>query len=181
MITQTSSRLPPAPPPAVMAEIRRRLSGRELQALETVFALRIAAQQVENTVTEWMAGSVGSTARWQVLTLLWAAHGRGVPHKDIVAAMGVTRATVSGLMAGLEREGFVSSRADRDDRRKLLATLTPKGGAVMGKAIEANKSRLRAVFTSFSSAELTTLAELLRRVREGFAARAPAPAAAHSR
>jgi DNA-binding MarR family transcriptional regulator len=164
-----------------MEEIRRRLSGRELQALETVFALRTAAQQVENTVTEWMAGSVGSTARWQVLTLLWAARGRGVPHKDIVAALGVTRATVSGLMAGLEREGFVTSRADRDDRRKLLATLTPRGETVMNKAIEANKRRLSTVLASFSSAELTGLAALLQRVREGFASHAQMPAAAHSR
>jgi len=28
------------------------------------------------------------------------------PHKDIVAEMGVTRATVSGLMTPFEREGF---------------------------------------------------------------------------
>jgi DNA-binding MarR family transcriptional regulator len=52
---------------------------------------------------------------------LWATKGDGLPHKDIVEAMGVTRATVSGLMAALEREGFVRSTIDRDDRRKLIA------------------------------------------------------------
>jgi DNA-binding MarR family transcriptional regulator len=31
--------------------------------------------------------------------------------------MGVTHATVSGLMAALEREGFVKSDVDPDDRR----------------------------------------------------------------
>jgi DNA-binding MarR family transcriptional regulator len=170
MATPTPPRLPPAPPPAVMEEIRRRLSGRELQALEAVFALRTTAQQAENAITEWMAGTVGSTARWQILVLLWAARGRGVPHKDIVAALGVTRATVSGLMAALEREGFVKSAVDRDDRRQLLAALTSRGEAIIVKGIEVNQGRLRAVFAGFSPAELTAFTALLHRVREGFAA-----------
>src|SRR5947209_4574534 len=99
MTARTLSQLPRTPPPAIMEELRRRLSGRELQAVESVFALRMTAQQVDNALTEWMAGSAGSPARWQILMLLWVARGRGVPHKDIVAALGVTRATVSGLMA----------------------------------------------------------------------------------
>ncbi len=32
-----------------------------------------------------------------------------MPQKEIVAALGVTRATVSGLIAVLEREGLVKS------------------------------------------------------------------------
>jgi DNA-binding MarR family transcriptional regulator len=153
-----------------MEEIRQHLSRREVQAVETVFALRNTAQQADNAITEWFTGTVGSPARFQILILLWAARGSGTPHKEIVAALGVTRATVSGLMAALEREGLVKSSIDRDDRRNLLATLTSRGESVIGKAIEANSSRLRVVFASLSSAELTTFTALLQRVREGFAA-----------
>jgi DNA-binding MarR family transcriptional regulator len=173
MAAPTAHRLPPTPPLAIMEALRARLSGRELQAAEAVFALRIASQQAENAITEWLADTAGSPARYQILMLLWAATGRGVPHKDIVAAMGVTRATVSELMAALEREGFVRSSGDPDDRRQLLATLTSRGEAVMSKALEVNKARLRRVFASLSSAELTELTALLQRVREGFAASAP--------
>jgi DNA-binding MarR family transcriptional regulator len=169
----TAHRLPPTPPLAIKEALRARLSGRELQAVEAVFALRIASQQAENAITEWLADTAGSPARYQILMLLWAATGHGVPHKDIVAAMGVTRATVSELMAALEREGFVRSSGDPDDRRQLLATLTSRGEAVMSKALEVNKARLRRVFGSLSSAELTELTALLQRVREGFAAAAP--------
>jgi DNA-binding MarR family transcriptional regulator len=35
--------------------------------------------------------------------------------------MGVTRATVSGLMAALERDGLVKSYSDEEDRRKFIA------------------------------------------------------------
>jgi len=63
----------------------------------------------------------------------------------------------------------VKSSVDRYDRRKLLATLTSRGEAVVGKGIEVNIARLRAVFASLSSGELTTLTALLHRLREGFA------------
>jgi hypothetical protein len=51
------------------------------------------------------------------------------------------------------------------------AELTSKGEAVVNKAFEANLARFRSVFASLSSTELTSLMELLHRIREGF----PAP------
>jgi len=164
--TRQAPKLHVGPPPAVMEEIRRRLSERDVQGLQALFALRAAAQQADNALSEWMADTVGSFARYQILMALWATKGKGIPHKDIVAAMGVTRATVSGLMAALEREGFVKSSVDRDDRRKLIAKLTARGEAVITKAFEFNAARLHAMFASLSSAELTSLTALLHRVRE---------------
>jgi DNA-binding MarR family transcriptional regulator len=160
---------PQGPPPAVMKKIRQRLSEREVQGLRTVFTLRATAQHVVNAISEWMAGSVGSVARYQILMALWATKGNGISHKDIVAAMGVTRATVSGLMAALERDGLVKSQVDGEDRRKLIARLTAKGEAVIKKQHELNLVKFRAVFTSFTSEELSSLTALLHRFRKAFA------------
>jgi DNA-binding MarR family transcriptional regulator len=174
MNARKPSQLPSEPPPAVTEALRNRLSGRELEAFGAVFAVRTTAQLMANAITEWMANLAGSPARFQILMLLWAASGRGVPHKEIVAAHGVTRATVSGLMAALERDGLVTSAVASDDRRNLLARLTPKGEATVEKALEINKARLRAAFTALSSDEVTTLTTLLQRVRQGFAVSAVA-------
>jgi len=160
----------PGPPPAVMEKIRQHLSEHELQGLRTVFTLRATAQHVDNAISEWMAGSVGSVARYQILMALWASKGKGISHKHIVAAMGVTRATVSGLMASLKRDGLVKSQVDGGDRRKLIARLTAKGEAVIKKQHELNLVKFRAVFTSFTSDELSSLTALLHRFREAFAA-----------
>jgi DNA-binding MarR family transcriptional regulator len=162
------SQLPSEPPPGLMTALGSRISGREQQALGAVFVVRSTAQQMDNAVTGWMADSASTPARFQILMLIWAARGRGVPHKEIVAALGVTRATVSGLMAALERDGLVTSAVASDDRRNLLASLTPKGKSIVEKAIESNKTRLRTAFTALSSDELTTLTTLLERVRQGF-------------
>jgi DNA-binding MarR family transcriptional regulator len=159
----------PGPPPAVMQKIRGRLTEREVQGMETLFALRAAAQQVENTIGEWLADTVGSTARYHILMALWTSKGEGIPHKDIVEAMGVTRATMSGLMTALEREGFVKSTIDKQDRRKQVARLTSKGETVIKKAFEVNVSRFREVFASLPPEELAGLRKLLQRIRETFA------------
>jgi len=165
---------PQGPPPAVLKKIRQRLSEREVQGLRTVFTLRATAQHVDNAISDWMAGSVGSVARYQILMALWASKGRGISHKDIVAAMGVTRATVSGLMAALEGDGLVKSQVDGADRRKLIARLTAKGEAVIKKQHKVNLVRFRAAFASFTSEELENLTALLHRFRNVFAAAAEA-------
>ena len=161
---------PLGPPPAVMQKIRQHLSEPELQGLGTVFILRATAQHVDNAISEWMAGSVGSVARYQILMALWASKRKGISHKHIVEAMGVTRATVSGLMTALERDSLVKSRVDCEDRRKLIARLTSKGEAVIKKRHELNLVKFRAVFSSFTSEELSSLTTLLHRFREAFAA-----------
>ena len=153
-----------------MEAFRERLSERDLLAIGVVFSLRATARQVDNVVTEWLAGSAGSAARFQILALLWGSRGRAVPHKEIVAALKVTGATVSEQMAGLARDGLVKSVVDRDDRRNLIASLTSRGQTVMDTAFGANTARLRATFAPLSTDDLTSFMSLLQRIRQSFEA-----------
>ncbi|HTW72559.1 MAG TPA: MarR family transcriptional regulator [Acetobacteraceae bacterium] len=153
-----------------MAALRKRVPGRDLAAFGAVFALRTAAQQVDNAINEWMAGTAGTPARFQILALLWASGVGGMPHKEIVQALQVTRATVSGLMAALERDGLVKSAVDRDDRRNLIANLTSRGRAIFEKAIDGNLASMRVAFATLSAEEQETLTSLLQRLRQGFIA-----------
>ncbi len=141
-----------------------------LPGVEVLCALRGTAQQIDNAVNEWMAGSL---ARHEILMSVRATQGAVISHKDIVEAMGVTRATVSGLMAALEREGLVKSSVDAGDRRKLIARLTAKGEIVVEEAFGVAMARFGRLFAAFSREELMTLTALLNRVREEFGIRAP--------
>ena len=170
MPPRTPHRLPSEPPPTVMEALRRRFTSQELPALDVVFALRMTAQQVDNAITEWMADTAGTPARFQILGLLWASGPSSVPHKEIVKALQVTRATVSGLMGALERDGLVQSSVDRDDRRNLMATLTSKGRSIFERAIDSNTAALRVAFATLSANERVTLTSLLQRLRQGFIA-----------
>jgi DNA-binding MarR family transcriptional regulator len=160
------------PPAHVQDAIGRRLSGPRRQRLETIFLLRSTAQQVENAASEWLGSTAGSPARFQTLIFLWAAGGRPVQHGEIISALRVKRATVSALMFSLEKDGLVQSVPDRQDRRRLLATLTSKGERVATDAMDLNAARLEQVMHDLSTEELDVLQNLLRRVREDFASAA---------
>jgi len=168
MDTEKPTKRRAGPPPAILRNIRGRVSQGEMQGLEAVFALRAAAQRLDTALDEWMGGTAGSFARFHILMALWAAEEQGIAHKDIAATMSVTRATVSGLMAALEREGFVKSETAPDDRRKLIAQLTPRGRTVVKQAFNTSMARFRAVFASLSPSEFAELSALLQRFREGF-------------
>ena len=53
-----------------------------------------------------------------------------MPLKDLASACNCTRATITGLVDGLEHKGLVERNANPDDRRSLLATLTDEGRAM---------------------------------------------------
>ncbi len=95
--------------------------------MQALFALRAGAQQIDNALNDWLADTVGSFARFQILMALWTRKGHEIPHTDIVNAMSVTRATVSNLIAALERDGLVKSYSDTEDRRKLIARTHGQG------------------------------------------------------
>ena len=156
------------PPQHVQEALLRRLSRRGVQRLETIFLLRSTAQLVENAVSQWLADEVGSPARFQTMVQLWAAGGRPTPHQEIIATLRVKRATVSALMFSLEQDGLVQSVPDRQDRRRLLATLTSKGKKVINDAMDLNAAGLDEVMHDLSSKELDVLQHLLRRLREDF-------------
>jgi DNA-binding MarR family transcriptional regulator len=66
--------------------------------------------------------------QYHLLRTLWDEDK--VPLKDLAEANNCTRATITGLIDGLEEKGFVRRIPNPDDRRSLLAELTTKGQAL---------------------------------------------------
>jgi DNA-binding MarR family transcriptional regulator len=157
------------PPPDLRDAYLRRFPAAAVERLETVFALKAATQQVTNVMNAWLEGTAGSPARFQVLALLWGAGDRLVPHQEIIATLQVTRAAVSAMMFALEQDGLVQSVGDQEDRRRLLATLTPKGKEVIESAMVVNEKRLKKAFSGLSREELKLFQDLLMRIKNGYA------------
>jgi DNA-binding MarR family transcriptional regulator len=167
---KTSGLRPVETPPTVVAALRRQATGREVDEFTAIFTMRTTAQFLDNVITGWMADSASSPARFQILTLLWAADGKGVAQKEIVAALHVSKPTVSSLVTALERDGLVTSEAAAEDRRNQMARLTRRGRETVEKALASNRARLRAAFRDFTVEEIATLTSLMQRLRAGFAA-----------
>src|SRR5688500_4368195 len=66
-----------------------------------------------------------SQGKLTVLMLLNRRPEEGINPSELADRAGVTRATMTGLPDGLEREKMISRQGDRADRRRAVVRLTP--------------------------------------------------------
>lgn len=151
-----------------------------LRTADEVFALsenRLAAHGI-------------SQGRFGVLMLLWrcAAPRMGdVPitqppcgprtPAELADAAGVTRATMTGLIDTLERDGYVVREPDPSDRRMLLVRLTRKAENFLTRFLPVHFRGASEVMGALNESERKTLVRLLGKIQQQVATiKAAAPA-----
>ncbi len=100
-----------------------------------------------------------------VLLLLLRDQPSGLAPHELASRAGVTRATVTGLLDGLERDGFLVRHHDREDRRRVSARLTETGQTVASDLFLEHSRWIGSLFAGAAPAERELVGELLRRVR----------------
>jgi len=76
-----------------------------------------------------------SHGRWIVLMLLRRREvWRALP-SELASEQGISRATMSGLIRGLEGQGLVSRQPDDRDRRQTMVVLTRGGAALVERVL----------------------------------------------
>lgn len=107
---------------------------------------------------------------FNLLTIVDGADGPSTPTEIARNSPSkVTTATVTGLLDTCERKGLVRRDRDRNDRRRVLVSLTPAGRALLDaiapEVIEAEKRWVGPLSASRRTALLRGLGELLVAVR----------------
>ncbi len=109
-----------------------------------------------------------SEGRFYVLGCLFAEEIAG--HKppspsEIAGLLGVTRATITGLLDGLERDGYLERRHDNTDRRALTIHIADKGREVLDAFLPKQCRQVNAQMACLSPEEKRTLIALLSRIQ----------------
>ena len=133
----------------------------------TLVLLRVASD-----VFEGMGAHLGrhdvSQGRFMVLVLLdRCSHGEGILPSEIAEQLGVTRATVTGLLDGLEKETLISRTMHPDDRRAFCIELTPKGREFLAAMLPEHYRRIAGLMAHLSQNEQRQLVKLLSKVSRG--------------
>ena len=130
-----------------------------------------------------------SHGRFGVLMLLWrsvqprAAKLLGADEcvagprtpAELAEAAGVTRATMTGLIDTLERDGFVKREPDPDDRRMMSVRLTAAGERFLRGFLPGHFQAVASLMSPLSEAERKTLVRLLGKLQQRAAALNAAP------
>lgn len=122
-----------------------------------------------------------SQGRFMVLMLLFDK-GRNCPHPRTPAELAdlshVTRATMTGLIDTLERDGLVVREPDPTDRRMMSVNLTAKGRSLLESILPAHFRRMTALMEPLTEAERKTLVQLLTKIQQRASTMVPAETAA---
>ena len=121
-----------------------------------------------------------SQGRFCVLMLLWRstqakaaklwgagdnAPGPRTP-AELADAANVTRATMTGLVDTLERDGFVKREPDPDDRRMMSVRLTARGEKFLLQFLPGHFRITSRVMSTLSETERKTLVRLLTKIQQ---------------
>ncbi len=101
---------------------------------------------------------LGST-QWHVLRL---ANIGPTIQRDLVQALQIEKATLSGVIATLVRKGLIEQVPDTKDQRQRLLRLTPAGKKLWKELPDPAVLILSVAFEGFSQAELNTARKVLR-------------------
>jgi DNA-binding MarR family transcriptional regulator len=89
---------------------------------------------------------------------------QGLCPADLADKSGVTRATMTGLLDGLERDGLVAREGHLADRRMLMVRLTTKGREFLDKIVPGYLRKINDLMAPLTEQEKHTAADLLARL-----------------
>lgn len=153
---------------------------RRIAALGDIDPATIAAAQDFLRVAKRMLGAFDrafeahglSPGRYSVLMALEVERPSLAP-SEIADRLGVTRATVTGLIDGLVRDGLVAHAADGPDRRRKAISLTARGELLIDEVVPVIFRRMADMMAPLTPDERQTAVRLLGKVENGLSPARP--------
>lgn len=156
---------------ALLEEAQRR-GMPDVEGIRLCFQTLSLAAGIDRDCAALLAPHGLSEGRFVLLFLLDTAPD-GLAPNTLAERAGVTRATITGLLDGLEREHLVARHAEANDRRGLRIRLTPAGKQVAQAVFEQHSHWIAGLYGDLSSTERKQLLGLLDKVAQRLGGDAP--------
>ena len=98
------------------------------------------------------------------------AGSAGLHPCELAEKLGIVRASVTGLVDGIEREGLAKRLPFEGDRRSIMILLTPKGTRFIDSLAPGRLRRIAELMSCLSATERKTLTSLLDRINSNIPA-----------
>jgi DNA-binding MarR family transcriptional regulator len=135
----------------------------DLRALSTVSNIFRVATAVRNHMENGVLQQ--HELSWSAFTSLFVLRVWGdMDARSLAAEAGITAATLTGVMKTLEGRGLIKRRSDRNDGRRVLVSLTPKGHKVIDTIMPTFNHHESLVVQALTEEEQDQLAASLRAV-----------------
>ncbi|MDX2502674.1 MAG: MarR family transcriptional regulator [Deltaproteobacteria bacterium] len=149
-----------------LQEFSRRFPNMNPSALKTCAELMRTGSDLM-AVFETVLGKFGlSQGRLLVLIVMNRTPHEAVNPSFLAEKLGVTRATMTGLLNGLKTGDFIERVADPRDRRRIGVHLTPEGRQVLEKLLPDYYRNMARLTAGLSENERQTMLSLLVKINQ---------------
>jgi len=146
---------------ALLAEARRRGRGEHAAAIEIIFRVLALASAIDRDCAERLGVHRLSEGRFVLLFLLASSEPQEALPSQLARRAGVTRATVTTLIDGLESQRFVERSRGDSDRRVVTVRLTPKGRRLAAVLMSEHTRWIAGLTRGLTSADRAMLTRVL--------------------
>jgi MarR family transcriptional repressor of emrRAB len=108
-----------------------------------------------------------SQGRFLTLIVMNRTPSEAINPSTLADKLGVTRATMTGLLDGLRKQGLIERQIHPEDRRKVGVLLTDSGHRTLDKILPDYYRRFAKLTTYLDEGERQTLISLLKKVNQG--------------
>ena len=167
MHMSTRMSLKHVPPRAAMDWIASRVPQADPDAIETALKMKVVSDNTTGASQAHFARHGLSHGRFGVLMNLFRAQEKGIIPAQLADEREVSRATMTGLIDGLERDGLAQRRRHPQDRRKVQVFITAAGQKFMMKMLPDHFRRLSALLERLTKKERAEFRRLLDKINAG--------------
>ncbi|MCX5795492.1 MAG: MarR family transcriptional regulator [Elusimicrobia bacterium] len=151
----------------ILESLARRYPECDRSAQEVFLALLSVAGAVMESIESHLWEHKTSQGRLRILLELDQAAGHALAAGELAQNLGITPATVTGLLDGLERSGQVRRERRREDRRGVTARMTPRGAKFLAEVMPERFRRNARLMAGLSRSDRRELVRLLETVSRG--------------
>jgi DNA-binding MarR family transcriptional regulator len=155
------------PTPKSLEKFAARYPDTDIRAISDFIGLLRASSDISLALDKFLARHDLFQGRWWVLVLLLRQDDLTSSPTDLADKAGVTRATMTGFLDGLERDGLVTRLPDPGDRRKYLIRLTQSGLQKLDETIPDYNQKVGALMSVLSLGKRKELLENLGQLVNG--------------
>ena len=161
-----------------LLEAAREFPDLDPSATEAFLHLLRSGDEAFRIVESHLASHNTSQGRFSLLMCLWRACRTNqvceptLSPAELADRTGVTRATITGLVDTLERDGLVTRTPDLSDGRMMSVRLTAKGERLLREILPSHFQRMAQLMEPLDEDERRTMVRLLNKITQR-AAEAP--------
>ena len=153
-----------------LAKLIVRYPDADIQAISDFVNLLRACSDISVAFDKLLARHSLLQGRWWVLVLLMRQDNLTSSPTDLAEKAGVTKATMTGFIDGLEREGLVLRLPDISDRRRFLIKLTAAGEQKLDEVMPDYYRKVKALMSCLTDEQRDIMVDSVKNLAGNIAA-----------